>query len=129
MKALWASSQLTTRIHLGPLHSPLRCLTDHTVMSSVALRVLEHAAALRKPRTLLPVRTSLKVLYSRFTVSSGSFAATVPARSAIAIYTGALGKGSSGAGTTSGTGSGSSSTVAVTFDETATTTFGQVKST
>ncbi|KAJ7108322.1 glycoside hydrolase [Mycena epipterygia] len=58
------------------------------------------------------------------TVSGGSFSATVPARSAIAIHTGALGTGS-GPGTSSGSGSGSSSTVAVTFAETATTTFGE----
>ncbi|KAF8963276.1 glycoside hydrolase [Flammula alnicola] len=55
---------------------------------------------------------------SSFTVSGGTFTATVPARSAIAIHTGALGTGS---GTVS-TGSGS---VAVTFQETATTTFGE----
>ncbi|KAJ7443198.1 glycoside hydrolase [Mycena galericulata] len=54
-----------------------------------------------------------------FTVSGGSFSATVPARSAIAIHTGALGTGS---GTGTGTGN---STVAVTFAETATTTFGE----
>ncbi|KAJ7693086.1 glycoside hydrolase [Mycena rosella] len=56
-----------------------------------------------------------------FTVAGGSFTATVPARSAIAIHTGALGTGS---GTGTGTGTGSS-TVAVSFAETATTTFGE----
>ncbi|KAJ7615917.1 glycoside hydrolase [Roridomyces roridus] len=55
---------------------------------------------------------------SGFTVSGGSFSATVPARSAIAIHTGSLGSGSSSSG-------GGSSTVAVTFAETATTTFGE----
>ncbi|KAG8736521.1 hypothetical protein FRC10_009220 [Ceratobasidium sp. 414] len=50
-----------------------------------------------------------------YTVSSGSFSATVAARAAIAIYTGALGTGSS---------SSSSGTVAVTFQEYATTTYG-----
>ncbi|KAJ7443711.1 glycoside hydrolase [Mycena latifolia] len=52
-----------------------------------------------------------------FTVSGGLFSVTVPARSAVAIHIGAMGSGSS-------TGSGSSS-VAVTFAETATTTFGE----
>ncbi|KAF5379275.1 hypothetical protein D9757_010696 [Collybiopsis confluens] len=46
----------------------------------------------------------------------GTFTATVPARSAIAIHTGALGTGS---------GTVSSGTIAVTFQETATTTFGE----
>ncbi|KAH9476533.1 Alpha-amylase [Psilocybe cubensis] len=53
------------------------------------------------------------------TVSGGAFTATVPARSAIAIHTGALGAGSVA---TVPTPSGS---VAVLFQETATTTFGQ----
>ncbi|KAJ6502915.1 glycoside hydrolase [Mycena vitilis] len=55
---------------------------------------------------------------SGFTVASGKFTATVPARSAIAIHTGALGSGGSSGG-------GGSSTVAVNFAETATTTFGE----
>ncbi|KAG5651660.1 hypothetical protein H0H81_007882 [Sphagnurus paluster] len=55
---------------------------------------------------------------SAFTVSGGSFTATVPARSAIAIHTGAMGSG--GGGSNPGTG-----TVAVTFAETATTVFGE----
>ncbi|KAJ7824070.1 starch binding domain-containing protein [Mycena olivaceomarginata] len=55
------------------------------------------------------------------TVSGRKFTATVPARSAIAIHTGQLGTGS-GTGTGGGTGS---STVAVSFAETATTTFGE----
>ncbi|KAJ7895008.1 glycoside hydrolase [Mycena leptocephala] len=55
------------------------------------------------------------------TVSGGSFSATVPARSAIAIHTGALGTGS-GTGTGGG---GTSTTVAVSWAETATTTFGE----
>lgn len=58
----------------------------------------------------------------RITVSGGSFSATVPARSAIAIHTGALGTGS-GTGTGGG---GTSTTVAVSWAETATTTFGEV---
>ncbi|KAK0475258.1 glycoside hydrolase family 13 protein [Armillaria novae-zelandiae] len=53
---------------------------------------------------------------SGFTVSGGSFTATVPAHSAVAIHTGATGTGS---------GSGTSGNVAVTFSETATTTFGE----
>ncbi|KAJ7108267.1 glycoside hydrolase [Mycena epipterygia] len=54
-----------------------------------------------------------------FTVSGGTFSATVPARSAIAIHTGQIGTGSStGGGTSSGT-------VAVSFAEMATTTFGE----
>ncbi|KAJ6535724.1 glycoside hydrolase [Mycena capillaripes] len=58
-----------------------------------------------------------------FTVSAGKFTATVPARSAVAIHTGQLGTGS-GTGTGTGTGTGWS-TVAVSFAETATTTFGE----
>ncbi|KAK0479068.1 glycoside hydrolase family 13 protein [Armillaria luteobubalina] len=54
---------------------------------------------------------------SGFTVSGGLFTATVPAHSAVAIHTGAIGTGS-GSG-------GSSGNVAVTFSETATTTFGE----
>ncbi|KAJ7230813.1 glycoside hydrolase [Mycena rebaudengoi] len=53
---------------------------------------------------------------TRFTVSGGSFAVTVPSRSAIAIHTGALGLGGSGGG---------SGIVAVSFVETATTTSGE----
>ncbi|RDB27268.1 Alpha-amylase [Hypsizygus marmoreus] len=53
------------------------------------------------------------------TVSGGSFTATVAARNAIAIHTGAMGSGSGG-GANPGGGS-----VAVTFAETATTVFGQ----
>ncbi|PSR82077.1 hypothetical protein PHLCEN_2v6147 [Hermanssonia centrifuga] len=52
-----------------------------------------------------------------FTVSGGTFSATVPARSAIAIHTGALGTGN-------GSGTGTSS-VTIVFQETATTTFGE----
>ena len=55
---------------------------------------------------------------SRFTVSSGSFTATVPARSAIAIHTGQKGTGS---------GSGGSGDVTINFAENATTTFGEVR--
>ncbi|PPQ83160.1 hypothetical protein CVT25_005407 [Psilocybe cyanescens] len=54
------------------------------------------------------------------TVSGGTFTANVPARSAIAIHTGALGTGSGSAPA-----KGNPSSVAVTFQETATTTFGQ----
>ncbi|KAI0034829.1 glycoside hydrolase [Vararia minispora EC-137] len=50
-----------------------------------------------------------------FTVSSGSFSATIAARDAVAIHTGALGAGSGS----------SVGTVAVSFAETATTTFGE----
>ncbi|KAF5328568.1 hypothetical protein D9758_017730 [Tetrapyrgos nigripes] len=53
-----------------------------------------------------------------FTISGGSFSATVPARSAIAIHTGAK-------GTKSVFGTGGPGTVAVTFSETATTSFGE----
>ncbi|KAI0646217.1 glycoside hydrolase [Trametes meyenii] len=56
-----------------------------------------------------------------FTVASGSFSATVPARSAIAIHTGAKGTGS-GSGNNGG---GSTGNVVVNFAETATTTFGE----
>ncbi|KAG5652077.1 hypothetical protein H0H81_006370 [Sphagnurus paluster] len=51
------------------------------------------------------------------TVSGGSFTATVAARSAIAIHTGAMGSGGSSPGT---------GTVSVTFAETATTVYGEV---
>ncbi|KAF4562493.1 hypothetical protein EYR36_004153 [Pleurotus pulmonarius] len=61
---------------------------------------------------------------SSITVSGGAFSATVPARSAIAIHTGALGT-ESGNGGGGGGGGGGSQTVAVTFEETATTTFGE----
>ncbi|ETW76368.1 glycoside hydrolase family 13 protein [Heterobasidion irregulare TC 32-1] len=58
---------------------------------------------------------------SSFTVSSsGTFAATIGSRSAIAIHTGATGTGT-GSGSTSPT----NSTIAVTFQETATTTYGE----
>ena len=52
-------------------------------------------------------------------VAGGLFTSIVPARSAIAIHTGALGIGS-------GSGGGGGVPVAVTFQETATTTFGEV---
>ncbi|KAG7090451.1 hypothetical protein E1B28_009567 [Marasmius oreades] len=52
-------------------------------------------------------------------VSGGSFTATIPARSALAIHTGAKGSG----GSTGGSGSGGN--VAVTFVETATTVLGE----
>ncbi|KIY61881.1 carbohydrate-binding module family 20 protein [Cylindrobasidium torrendii FP15055 ss-10] len=58
-----------------------------------------------------------------FTVSGGSFTATVPARSAIAIHTGATGTGSGNGG--GGGGGGNTGSVAVTFQETATTSLGQ----
>ncbi|KAJ8519583.1 hypothetical protein ONZ45_g3490 [Pleurotus djamor] len=60
---------------------------------------------------------------SSITVSEGSFTATVPARSAIAIHTGAQGTGSGNNGGGSGGGSG---TVSVTFEENATTVFGEI---
>ena len=49
-------------------------------------------------------------------VAGGSFVSIVPVRSAIAIHIGALGVGSGG----------DAAFVAVTFQETATTTFGEV---
>ncbi|KAI0360779.1 glycoside hydrolase [Trametes cingulata] len=57
---------------------------------------------------------------SSFEVSSGSLTATVPARSAIAVHTGATGTGGNNGG-----GSGGSGTVTINFAETATTTFGE----
>ncbi|KAF9045781.1 glycoside hydrolase [Hymenopellis radicata] len=57
---------------------------------------------------------------SSFTVSGGSFSATVPARSAIAIHTNATGSGLRSSG-----GGGNTGSVLVTFEETATTTFGE----
>ncbi|CAK5270005.1 unnamed protein product [Mycena citricolor] len=57
-----------------------------------------------------------------YTVSGGTFTATVSPRSAIALHTGQLGTGSAGSG--SG-GSSAPSNVAVTFAETATTVFGE----
>nr|BAV60949.1 alpha-amylase [Pholiota microspora] len=53
---------------------------------------------------------------SSFVVSGGTVSATIPARSAIALHTGSLGTGS---------GSGTSGSISVTFQETATTTFGE----
>lgn len=52
----------------------------------------------------------------RFTVSGGKFTATVRARDALAIHTGAKGSGS---------GSGGGGSVAVSFEETAETVFGE----
>ncbi|KAG8970027.1 hypothetical protein FRC03_011826 [Tulasnella sp. 419] len=60
-----------------------------------------------------------------FTVSGGSFTATVGARNAIAIHTGALGSGTTTAATTTTISSTSPAMVAVTFAETATTTYGE----
>ena len=54
-------------------------------------------------------------------VAGGLFTSIVPARSAIAIHTGALGIGSG-----SGGGGGGAVSVAVTFQETATATYGEV---
>ncbi|KAL0954517.1 hypothetical protein HGRIS_003484 [Hohenbuehelia grisea] len=59
---------------------------------------------------------------SAFTVSGGSFSATVPARSAIAIHTGVKGTGSGSGG---GGGGGGAASIPVTFAETATTTLGE----
>lgn len=61
----------------------------------------------------------LTLLYSRFTISAGSFQVTVPQRGAIAIHTGSQSAGGQG----SGTGDGS---VTVNFAETATTVWGEV---
>ena len=55
-----------------------------------------------------------KFLLHSFTVSEGTFTATVPARGAIAIHTGAQGKGAGSA--------------LVVFEETATTTWGEASS-
>jgi hypothetical protein len=57
------------------------------------------------------------MVISRYTVSGGTFTATVPARSAIALFTGAVGTGSSGGGSSSAT---------VAFRVSAETTFGDV---
>ncbi|KIY70325.1 carbohydrate-binding module family 20 protein [Cylindrobasidium torrendii FP15055 ss-10] len=54
-----------------------------------------------------------------YTVSGGSFSATVAARSAVAIHTGATGTGSGNGG------GGDPGAVAVTFEETATTSLGE----
>ncbi|KAI1783512.1 glycoside hydrolase [Ganoderma leucocontextum] len=51
-----------------------------------------------------------------FTISGGSFSATVAARDSIAVHTGAMGVGSGGGG---------SANVVINFAETATTTFGE----
>lgn len=56
---------------------------------------------------------------SRYTVSGGTFTATIPARSAIALFTGAIGTGS---------GSGSGGSVTVAFQVYAETTYGDVGS-
>ena len=54
--------------------------------------------------------------FDSYTVASdGTFSANIPAYNAVAIHTGAL-----------GTGVPSTTTVSVTFDETATTTYGEV---
>jgi len=59
------------------------------------------------------------LIFCRVTVSGGTFTATVPARSALAIHSGQKGSGS-GSG-----GGGGDGTVAVTFAETAETVFGE----
>jgi len=61
------------------------------------------------------------LIFCRVTVSGGTFTATVPARSALAIHSGQKGSGS-GSG---GGGGGGDGTVAVTFAETAETVFGE----
>ena len=66
---------------------------------------------------------SVDTLESSVIVAGGLFTSIVPARSAIAIHTGALGIGSGSGG---GGGGGGAVSVAVTFQETATTTFGEV---
>ena len=77
--------------------------------------------ALTSSRPLV-ILTSFLLVVFRFTVSGGSFSATISARDSIAIHTGALGTGS-GNGSGGGGGSGN---VVVNFAETATTTFGEV---
>ena len=65
-------------------------------------------------------------LRSRYTVASGSFSVTIPARNAVALHTGAKGVGTGNGGGGGGGGGGGSGTVTVNFAETATTTFGEV---
>ena len=72
-------------------------------------------------------RSLLNENTASFTVSGGTFTANIAARDAVAIHTGAIGIGSS-SGSTSGGGSSTSNTVSVNFAETATTTFGEVRS-
>lgn len=55
--------------------------------------------------------------------SSGIFSATIPARTAVALHVNAMGTGGT---STVGSGSGSGTTIAVNFQEMATTTFGEV---
>ena len=61
-----------------------------------------------------------ELFFCRVTVSGGTFTATVPARSALAIHSGQKGSGNG-----SGGGGGGGGTVAVTFAETAQTVFGE----
>ena len=82
-------------------------------------------AVVRTPPLMcaFPVKIRALTVPARLNVSSGTFTATVPARSALALHTGALGTGNS----TSSTGTGGSGSVTVNFQETATTTFGEVR--
>jgi len=64
----------------------------------------------------------VELFFCRVTVSGGTFTATVPARSALAIHSGQQGSGSGSGG---GGGGGGDGTVAVTFAETAQTVFGE----
>jgi hypothetical protein len=88
-------------------------------MSSVAQAHPEHAQDLRESMFAGSVPAYFQFFHTlhSFNISHGSFSATVPARSAIAIHVNAKGTGS---------GSGGSETVAVTFNENANTTFGEV---
>jgi len=80
---------------------------------------LGYVLGLRKNISAYLTIISVDALESSVIVAGGLFTSIVPARSAIAIHTGALGIGS-------GSGGGGAVSVAVTFQETATTTFGEV---
>ena len=91
-------------------------------MLSVGGLLLETARALRGFSTIVGPSEVFKLEPSFTVSSSGTFTATIGSRSAIAIHTGATGTGS-GSGSTSPI----NSTIAVTFQETATTTLGEVR--
>jgi len=90
----------------------------HTVTLSAARVTMVVVQAARKffcPKIYSSLEFAL--IFCRVTVSGGTFTATVPARSALAIHSGQKGSGSG-----SGGGDG---TVTVTFAETAQTVFGE----
>lgn len=76
--------------------------------------------------TILDVYSITRIV--SFTVSGGTFTVNVAARDAVAIHTGATGTGSGSGNTSTGSGGTTSDTVSVSFAETATTTFGEVRS-